>query len=115
MKRILVCGGRDYKDHRRVFEILDKALKAFGEVHIIEGGADGADTCARMWAESRGITYSEYPADWKKLGKRAGYVWNVQMLNEGKPDLVVAFPGGPGTEMMMKLAKAAMKPVREIR
>ena len=30
-----------------------------------------------------------------------------QMLEEGKPDLVVAFPGGRGTENMKKLAREA--------
>jgi hypothetical protein len=29
------------------------------------------------------------------------------MLDESKPDLVVAFPGGPGTANMIKLARAA--------
>jgi hypothetical protein len=29
------------------------------------------------------------------------------MLNEGKPDLVVAFPGGRGTADMVKRARAA--------
>lgn len=115
MKRILVCGGRDYTDQRRVFEILDKALDAFKEVFIIQGGANGADLCAKMWAESRGIKYDEYPADWAKLGKRAGFVRNVQMLNEGKPDLVIAFPGGKGTRMMIDLANKANVNVREIK
>ena len=117
MKRILVCGGRDYKDQEKVFDVLDKALDAFKEVHIIEGGATGADTFAKEWAESRSILYDEYPADWNKYYKRAGYIRNVQMLNEGKPDLVIAFPGDVGTKMMTDLAKAALgqERVREIK
>lgn len=53
----------------------------------------------------RRTSFKEFPADWDKYGKRAGYLRNVQMLDEGKPDLVVAFPGGKGTAMMVKLAK----------
>jgi UDP-N-acetylmuramoylalanine-D-glutamate ligase len=35
------------------------------------------------------------------------------MLNEGKPDLVVAFPGGAGTENMVSLAtKAGIEVIR---
>lgn len=30
-----------------------------------------------------------------------------KMLDEGKPDLVVAFPGGPGTAHMVRIARAA--------
>jgi hypothetical protein len=33
------------------------------------------------------------------------------MLNEGRPDLVVAFPGGKGTAGMMALARKADVPV----
>lgn len=42
-----------------------------------------------------------------RLGRAAGPMRNKQMLEEGKPDLVVAFPGGAGTENMVKQAKAA--------
>ena len=33
-----------------------------------------------------------YPADWDRHGKSAGPIRNRQMLAEGHPDLVVAFP-----------------------
>ena len=48
----------------------------------------------------------EYPADWKKYGKSAGPLRNQRMIDEGKPDLVVAFPGGVGTADMISRAKA---------
>jgi hypothetical protein len=104
MKRILVCGGRDYTDQERVFRILDKALDTFKEVIIIQGGATGADTCAKNWALSRGMLYDEYPAEWDRFGKRAGYIRNALMIDVGKPELVIVFPGGKGTDMMAKLA-----------
>lgn len=114
MKRILVCGGRDYDDKDKVYKILDQAVTKYGDIHIIHGAASGADNLAGDWAHDRMMAWTSYPADWKKLGKRAGYVRNVQMLNEGKPDLVIAFPGGTGTKMMINLANAAKVPVVEI-
>jgi hypothetical protein len=36
------------------------------------------------------------------------------MLEEGKPDLVVAFPGGTGTANMVKQARAAGVEVLEV-
>jgi hypothetical protein len=36
------------------------------------------------------------------------------MLLEGKPDLVVAFPGGKGTADMVRRARKANVPVKEI-
>lgn len=107
MKRILVCGGRDYADKQKVYKVLDQARDTFKDVTIIQGAAKGADSLADSWAADRGVRSDSFPADWKRYGKRSGYLRNVQMLNEGKPDIVVAFPGGAGTQMMINLAKSA--------
>jgi hypothetical protein len=49
-----------------------------------------------------------FPADWGTFGKRAGPIRNKQMLEEGKPDLVIAFWDGnsPGTKNMIDQAQA---------
>ena len=109
-KRILVCGGRDYKDRNKVKEV----LSAYTPDCIIQGGALGADRLAYFYSVDHGITDVTFPAEWEKYGKKAGYIRNVQMLEEGKPDLVIAFPGGKGTAMMIKIAKEAGVPVMEI-
>lgn len=114
MKRILICGGRDYNDKDKVYDILNKALYVFKEVHIIHGAASGADSLAGDWAHDKQMSWTAYTADWSEYGKRAGYIRNVQMLNEGKPDLVIAFPGGKGTQMMINLAEAAKVPVKKV-
>ena len=110
--RILVCGGRDFSDHK----LVSQALNSYGCIGltIIHGAAKGADSLAQAWAKDNGYPDDAYPADWNKYGKRAGYIRNVQMLNEGKPDLVIAFPGGKGTQMMINLAEAAGVPVVKI-
>jgi len=120
--RILVCGGRDFNDYRFLSSILDKLCKDRGYhneympegVKIIAGKAKGADTLAIDWAVTNWLPFQEFPADWEKHGKAAGYIRNQQMLNEGKPDLVVAFPGGKGTAMMVSLAKKAGIEVIEV-
>jgi len=47
-------------------------------------------------------------------GRAAGPVRNAQMLAEGKPDFVVAFPGGRGTADMCKQARARGVKVVEV-
>lgn len=84
------------------------------DFHIIAGKAKGADSGAVDWAVVNWVSFKEYPADWSKYGKRAGYIRNKQMLEEGKPDLVIAFPGGRGTAMMVDLAKKAGVEVIEV-
>jgi hypothetical protein len=111
--KVLVCGGRDFEDVPLVFRTLD-AIHAETPIDaIIEGGARGADRAAYLW--SRGNCLSEsYPADWANLGRSAGPIRNEQMLREGNPDLVVAFPGGRGTEHMISIAERAGVPVRRV-
>lgn len=103
--RVLVCGGRDFKDFDRVVVVLDNLDPP--ATLIIHGGAPGADQCAGAWAERRGIPTLRFPAEWEKYGRRAGPRRNQRMLDEGKPDLVVAFPGGRGTADMLARADKA--------
>ena len=107
--RYLICGGRDFADEA----LLDKALKALilhpEDAVIIHGAARGADRMAAAWGKDRGAQIEPYPItseDWTRLGKAAGPIRNRQMLDIGKPDVVLAFPGGPGTANMVKQARA---------
>jgi len=68
--------------------------------------ASGADILGWQYAKEKQIPTLEFPANWKLHGKQAGFIRNLQMLKEGKPDLVVAFPGGPGTAHTVREAKA---------
>lgn len=69
--------------------------------------ARGADLLAFQYAQIRKIPTLPFHADWKRYGKAAGFQRNKQMLDEGKPELVLAFPGGAGTRMMCKIAEEA--------
>jgi len=113
--RVLVCGGREYADKDRVFKILDTIVTAIPNraFTIIHGNAKGADSLADEWAKDRKINVDAYPADWDTHGKRAGFIRNKQMLDEGKPNVVIAFPGGIGTRMMVGLAKRYNIPTKE--
>jgi hypothetical protein len=84
-----------------------------GVACIIEGAASGADHMAFNWAKDRGVEVLEFSADWKTHGKSAGPMRNRQMLNDGQPTAVVAFPGGRGTADMIRAAKAVGLPVWE--
>jgi hypothetical protein len=112
--KVLVCGGRDYgvtlSQRRLIYATLDEIAPK----HVIEGGALGADARAREWCRHHKIANTTFPADWATHGKAAGPIRNKQMLVEGRPDLVVAFPGGHGTANMIAQAQAAGIPVRAV-
>jgi hypothetical protein len=112
--RVLVCGGRTYQHLDR----LSKELGAINDLRpiscIISGCARGADTLAMFWAKQKGIEIARFPADWKTYGLSAGSIRNQQMLDEGKPEVVVAFPGGRGTADMVSRARKANLEVIEV-
>lgn len=114
-QRVLVCGGRDYDDRERLFSILDTAHMANPIVDLVVGDARGADSLARAWATERKVRMDVYLADWDYYGNNAGPIRNQEMLDQGKPHLVIAFPGGKGTADMMRRAKKASVPVVRVR
>ena len=69
------------------------------------------------WALCRGVSREPYeipPGEWDEIGKKAGPLRNQRMLDEGKPDLVVAFPGSGGTKDMVRRAVKAGVSVHEV-
>ena len=84
--KVLVTGDRDWADCGLVWQ----ELEALDDVElVIQGGARGADACARKWAEGCGISKT-VDAKWKQYGKAAGVIRNSEMLDMN-PDLVLAF------------------------
>lgn len=101
--RVLVCGGRAFHGPLLVKRVLDSLQPRL----IIHGGARGADTLAGEYAEKTGTPCMAFPAPWSSKGRAAGPIRNAWMLEFGRPDLVVAFPGGRGTEDMVTKAERA--------
>lgn len=128
----LVCGGREFNDQTMFDSAMGDLLRLRGcPTVVIHGDARGADRMAGEWARRMAIEPIPFPAKWtdlshpdavirvRKDGSRydakAGHRRNQQMLDEGKPALVVAFPGGAGTADMVRRARAADIDVAEIR
>jgi hypothetical protein len=111
--RVLVCGGRRFSDAQRLGAFLGGLEHHAKITAIIHGGATGADYLAGKYAEWRNVDTMVFPAEWDLHGKAAGPLRNQRMLDEGKPDVVISFPGGKGTADMIRRAKAAGIPVRE--
>lgn len=103
--RVLVCGGRDFTNTARIFEVLDYYHAQRPFACLIHGGARGADTGAGDWGFARGVPVLRFPADWNTHGRAAGRIRNAQMIAKGNPDLVIAFPGGYGTRNMTTQAR----------
>lgn len=112
--RVLVCGGRAFNDKGAVFAALDAIHKDTPIGTVITGGVSGADALARKWGCKNARLISTFHPDWEKLGKAAWPARNQQMIDVGKPNLVVAFPGGADAADCVRRARAAGIEVREV-
>lgn len=130
--RVLICGGRKYSRWRFAFAALDQLVrdgKISTPITVIHGAARGADAIAAAWAEKHAYSIDAYPADWNNIDRPgavirkrsdgskydvlAGFVRNQLIIDVGKPDLVVAFPGNTGTaDMMDRATKAAIEIIK---
>jgi hypothetical protein len=116
--RVLICGARDYPNRAKVEKFLDVLLAQYPDTLVlIEGKCPrGADLYAHEWGRKNLPLerHLSFPANWDKYHKAAGPIRNQQMLDEGKPDVVVAFGGlnGVGTnDMVRRSKKAGLEPV----
>lgn len=131
--RVLVTGSRDWRDRRVIYQALlvnvvephwEKGYD--GEGHFIDwvpprdfvlvhgDCPTGADAIADDWGISHFLHVERHPADWERLGKRAGFVRNAEMVMRGA-DLCLAFikNNSRGASMTADLAeKAGIKTVR---
>ncbi len=117
--RVLVTGSRDWPDPAAVHDALDFVAAEYGHqgLVVVHGHCPtGADAHADAWAHanaSTGVAVERHPADWERLGKRAGPVRNAEMVDLGA-DVCLAFikSGSRGASHTARLAEDADIPVR---
>lgn len=114
--RIIIAGGRDFVFISMLEESLDEYIEKLSEdakrrITIISGGAVGADTLGERYAKERGYSLIQFPANWDKYGKRAGYIRNAEMAKyavaDGSYGVLFAFWDceSKGTKNMIETAE----------
>ena len=107
MKRILITGSRTWENSDTILEALD--YHGGDYTTVVSGHCPiGADDMAEDAAHAMGMDVEEHPADWKKHGRRAGFVRNAEMVALGA-DLCLAFirDNSKGATMTADLAMKA--------
>lgn len=102
-----IIGSRGFKD----YDFLCEKLSWITDETIVSGGAKGADFLGKKFAKERNLPYIEFPADWDKYGRSAGYKRNLKIVDNS--DLVIAFWNGTskGTKHSIDLAIKTQTPV----
>lgn len=103
--KVIIAGSRGFCNYDLLCRKCDRFFSRETPSAILCGEAKGADSLGRRYAQERGIPVLSFPADWKKYGKRAGYIRNEEMAKSA--DALVAFWNGHshGTKHMIDLAR----------
>lgn len=105
MIKIIIAGGRDFADYELLCKTVDGVIGTIHDsVTIISGHAAGADSLGEQYAKEHGIPLEVYPADWKKNGKKAGFMRNSVMAEKG--DRLIAFWDGMSKGTLDMITKA---------
>lgn len=126
--RLVVTGGRFFINDRVVsLNLSSLHTSSYGPITLlIHGDADGLDKTAAYVAGEMGIPTLAFPADWDDVtapgaviryrrggiayNALAGFWRNQKMIDEGKPDFGLVFPGGNGThDMRSRMIAAGLK------
>jgi hypothetical protein len=103
--KVIIAGGRDFKDYDLLCRKADYYLSRQSEIEIVSGTARGTDKLGERYADERGYPIKRFPADWGTFGKRAGYLRNEDMAIYA--DALIAFwnQRSKGTKHMIDIAE----------
>lgn len=108
---LLVVGSRSFNRLDILYTELEKIIaKIDKKIVIVSGGARGTDALAKQYAGIKEYEYIEFPADWQKNGKAAGYIRNEEMhkfISQYSNRMCIAFWDGisNGTKHNFTLAE----------
>lgn len=99
----IIAGSRTITD----YNILECVVKDsnFSISEVVCGCAKGVDALGKMYAHNNGIKVTEFPADWEKQGKKAGYLRNKQMSKYSEALIAIWDGESKGTRHMIEIAK----------
>ena len=76
-----------------------------GTTEIISGGAKGVDSCAKSYALSKNLTYTEFIPEYNKYGRAAPIVRNKEIVSYSDTVLVFWDGKSKGTKSVIDLCK----------
>ena len=77
--KIVIAGSRGFEDYTFMKNFLDNVIQIDADTEIVSGAARGADRLGELYARENKLECSQFPADWNKYGKSAGYRRNTEM------------------------------------
>lgn len=103
----------------QIHEEVDAMLAEFNLVpnEVVSGCARGVDQAGEHWAASTGLPIKRFPVtpdEWRRLGKKAGPMRNMEMARYAGAGLVFWDGSSRGSADMARQLRDRRKPVRVV-
>ena len=100
--RTIVAGSRDIQNYSVVCDAV--GASGFEITTVISGEARGVDLLGERWGREHNVPVEGFPADWKRHGKKAGVLRNIQMLENADALIAIWDVKSKGTKHMIDVA-----------
>lgn len=110
--KVIVAGSRSIYQYDKIKKVLDLENKSNPITEVVCGMARGADLLGKLWAEENGIKVKEFPANWDKFGKSAGYKRNEEMAKYADACIIFWDGKSKGSKHMHDICKKNDLPVK---
>jgi len=102
---IALVGSRSFSDYHQ----FEKIVSQYPCTQIISGGARGADSLARRYAQERGIPLTEIVPNYKQYGNVATHIRNRDIVNRANKVLFFWDGASTGTKSSIEQAENSNK------
>lgn len=109
MQKVIIAGSRNIEDRELIRREMNNLWRQIGPFEVVSGTARGVDSISASLAVRAGIKVHEFPADWKRYGKSAGYKRNVEMAEFADYALILWDGQSRGTKHMMDIMRKVGK------
>lgn len=107
--KVIIAGTRDILDYELVLRAIENS--GFDITEIVSGKARGVDSLGEIYAALNDLPVKEFPADWNKFGKSAGFIRNKQMADYAEALIAVWDRESAGTKNMIDTMFKLKKPL----
>jgi hypothetical protein len=101
--KTIIAGSREGISYEDVVKAMESC--PWTPTEVVSGKARGADTFGEQWANENNIPIKEFPADWERLGRKAGTLRNMQMGDYADALVAVWDGSSRGTRHMINYAE----------
>lgn len=114
--KLIIAGSRSASDIREVYAAVSAAFKHWGRLwekrsEIVCGMARGADLLGKQFGDEGDMIVREFPADWAKHGKSAGFIRNQEMVDYADAAIYLWDGKSKGTKDCIDRAKKKGMPI----